>query len=80
MEYIDVRIKNPQQFRKMIRGIPLAGSVNAIDTKNLNLTELFANSNKNQEMEVFKHFLRKLRFEIEASKGKSNTGYQYKTW
>lgn len=70
MEYIDVRIKNPQQFRKMIRGIPLAGSVNAIDTKNLNLTELFANSNKNQEMEVFKHFLRKLRFEIEASKGK----------
>lgn len=70
IEYIDVRIKNPQQFRKMIRGIPLAGSVNAIDTKNLNLTELFANSNKNQEMEVFKHFLRKLRFEIEASKGK----------
>ncbi|HYG18531.1 MAG TPA: hypothetical protein VD816_06360 [Ohtaekwangia sp.] len=69
MEYIDVRIKNPQQFRKMVR-IPLAGSVNGIDTKNLNLTELFANSNKNQEMEVFKHFLRKLRFEIEASKGK----------
>jgi Mrp family chromosome partitioning ATPase len=69
MEYIDVRIKNPQQFRKMVR-IPLAGSVNSIDTKNLNLTELFANSNKNQEMEVFKHFLRKLRFEIEASKGK----------
>jgi succinoglycan biosynthesis transport protein ExoP len=69
MEYIDVRIKNPQQFRKMVR-IPLAGAVNSIDTKNLNLTELFANSNKNQDMEVFKHFLRKLRFEIEASKGK----------
>lgn len=69
MEYIDVRIKNPQQFRKMVR-VPLAGAVNSIDTKNLNLTELFANSNKNQEMEVFKHFLRKLRFEIEASKGK----------
>ncbi len=70
LEYIDVRIKTPQQFKKFVK-IHLSGSVNDIDTKQLNLIELFSSSeNKSQEKEVFKHFLRKLRYEVESSKSK----------
>jgi Mrp family chromosome partitioning ATPase len=68
MEYLDVRIKTPHQFSNFVN-INLSGSVNSINTKDLNLGDLFANKKDNQ-MEVFKHFLRKLRFEVESSKSK----------
>ncbi|MBL7856241.1 MAG: hypothetical protein JNM57_01025 [Cyclobacteriaceae bacterium] len=68
VEYLDVRVKNPQQFKKFIK-IPLIGTINLINSKDLNLAALFSNPSKDHDLEVFKHFLRKLRFEVETSKG-----------
>jgi succinoglycan biosynthesis transport protein ExoP len=66
IELIDLRLKNPAQFKKFVR-IPLAGSINAINAQKLNLDYLFNHQVKNKELESFKHFLRKIRYEVESS-------------
>lgn len=66
--FIDGRIKTSDQFRERV-GLPLASTINTIQAKNLNLNELFL-SKKTRSLEIFKHFLRKLRYEMEESKGK----------
>ena len=70
VELIDLRLKNAVQFRKFV-SIPLAGSVNHINAKKLNLDYLFNNPVKNKELEAFKHFLRKLRFEVESTQAQT---------
>jgi succinoglycan biosynthesis transport protein ExoP len=67
-EYVDSKIKNREQFRRAV-GLDLAGTVNRIRTKNLNLNDLFS-SKKNRDLEQFKNSLRKLRHDIKESKGR----------
>ncbi len=67
IELIDQRLKNQIQYKKFVP-IPLTGSINFINNKKLDLNYLFTHPVKSPEMEVFKHFLRKLRFELESSK------------
>ena len=70
IELIDLKLKNPGQFRKFV-SIELAGSINLINSKKLNLDSLFNNPTKSKELEAFKHFLRKLRFEVEATQSRT---------
>ncbi len=70
IELIDLKLKNPVQFRKFV-ALGLAGSINLINGKKLNLDYLFNNSVKSKELEAFKHFLRKLRFEVEATQART---------
>ena len=62
-EYIDVRIKTPNVFKRQTK-LKLAGYINFIDSKKLDLNHLFAQDEEDQEYETFKRFLRKLRYEI----------------
>jgi succinoglycan biosynthesis transport protein ExoP len=70
IEVLDSSIKTTEQYQRMV-GLPLAGSVIKIDTKKLNFPALFSKKNDNKDLELFKHFLRKIRFEVENSNGKT---------
>ncbi len=67
LEVFDSSIKTPNQFQRLI-DIPLAGSLIKVDVKKLNFTNLFEKKHNSSELEIFKHFLRKIRFEIEQTK------------
>ncbi|GAA5034748.1 hypothetical protein GCM10011506_29170 [Marivirga lumbricoides] len=69
VEVLDSSIKTVDQYQRQV-GLPLAGTLIKIDTKKLNFPSLFAKKHENKDLELFKHFLRKIRFEIENSKGK----------
>ncbi len=69
IEILDGSIKTTEQYQRLV-GLPLAGALIKIDTKKLNFPALFAKKHNNKELELFKHFLRKIRFEIENSGGK----------
>jgi polysaccharide biosynthesis transport protein len=68
IELIDQRLKNPSKF-ETITGLKLLGFINEVAVKNLNLKALYEAKTENGSMEKFKHFLRKIRFEIENSGG-----------
>lgn len=62
LEYIDVRLKTPLNFKRQTK-LDLFGTLNQTQTDNLNLNALFGQI-KNKEQELFKHSLRKLRYEL----------------
>jgi len=62
LEYIDVRLKTPFNFKRQTK-LHLFGTLNHTQTDNLNLNALFGQV-KNKEQEIFKHSLRKLRYEL----------------
>ncbi len=70
VELIDMRLKNAVQFRKFVP-LELAGTINLINSEKLDLEQLFSDKIKSKELEVFKHFLRKLRFEVESTKAQT---------
>ncbi len=63
MEYMDTSIKFPSQF-SALTGLPLLGSLNVLNTNNLDLVSLFNETHKNKSLETYKQLLRKIRFEI----------------
>lgn len=69
LELLDLRLKNPDQFRKFVT-LELAGTLNHINSKRINLEQLFKVQAKDRELDTFKHFLRNLRFAIESSNSK----------
>jgi polysaccharide biosynthesis transport protein len=69
MELIDGSIRNPEKFKRII-GLPLAGSLNRIDNRNFNIRSYFNQQNGNEEMEMFKSLLRKIRHEVESLNAK----------
>ena len=69
IELLDLRLKNPDQFRKFVT-LELAGTLNHINSKRVNLEQLFKVQAKDRELDTFKHFLRNLRFAIESSNSK----------
>jgi len=69
IEMIDSRIKSPARFDRMV-GLKLIGAINYIDTKKFDLNYLFNKTKPIKEHEIFKHFLRKIRYEIGSTKAK----------
>lgn len=69
LELIDVSIRNPEKFKRLV-GLPLVGMINKIDSKNFNIRAYFNQANGNEETEMYKSLLRKLRHEIESTNGK----------
>ena len=63
-------LKTPNQFERTL-DLKLAGPLIKVDIKKLNLAKLFSETVKDKELENFKHFLRKIRFEIENTNAKS---------
>ncbi len=70
IEVLDSSIKTVEQYQRQV-GLPLAGTLIKIDTKKLNFPALFGKKHSDKNLELFKHFLRKIRFEIENSGGKT---------
>lgn len=69
LELIDGSVRTPDKFKSSV-GLPLAGSVNRIDNRNFNIRSYFNQQNGNEETEMFKSLLRKLRHEIESLNAK----------
>jgi uncharacterized protein involved in exopolysaccharide biosynthesis/Mrp family chromosome partitioning ATPase len=69
IEFLDSSIRVPLRLEKLT-GITNVGSVNFLKDKDFNLREVFNDRNSNKEYEMFSHFLRKLRYEIQSSTGK----------
>lgn len=69
LEFVDSRLKNSGYFKRFV-GLDLLGSINQVNLKNLDLKAVFKKKNENEDIETFKHFLRKLRFELESSDDK----------
>ncbi|WP_375579310.1 Wzz/FepE/Etk N-terminal domain-containing protein [Marivirga tractuosa] len=70
LEVIDTSMKTPAQFERL-SDLKLSGSLVKIDTKKLNFINLFAKKQEDDELELFKHFLRKIRYEIENDNAKT---------
>lgn len=51
-------------------GLKNLGSVNVLRSKDFNMREIFSDRTANREYEVFSHFLRKLRYEIQSAEGR----------
>jgi polysaccharide biosynthesis transport protein len=66
IDYVDLSLKTASNLEKQTK-IPVAGTLNTINTSNLDLYDLFHNTHKDEGLEMFKHLLRKLRFELEES-------------
>ena len=69
LELIDGSVRTPAKFKSLV-GLPLAGAINRIDNKNFNIRSYFNQQNGNEETEMFKSLLRKLRHEIESLNSK----------
>src|SRR5258706_4342356 len=69
IEYMDFSIRQASKLER-ITGLKNIGSVNLIKTAGFNLVKTFNNKNVDKESEIFIHFLRKLRYEIQTSKSK----------
>lgn len=69
LELIDLSVKTPDKFKRIVN-LPIAGMLNKVDSKNFNIRTYFNQSSKNEETEMYKSLLRKLRHEVENSQSK----------
>ena len=72
LEFVDVSIKTVPQLEKL-SGIPVLGAINHIDSKKVDLGEVFSNDRNLEnvpEIELYRRLIRKIRYEIEAKKSK----------
>ena len=71
LEYVDVSVKTPSNFKKQT-GINLIGLINKLNLKKANFKNIFLDKvRKNEEEDLFRDLIRKMRFEIENSKAKT---------
>jgi uncharacterized protein involved in exopolysaccharide biosynthesis/Mrp family chromosome partitioning ATPase len=68
-EFMDNSIRVASRLEKFT-GLSAIGTVNLLKEKDFNLREVFNDRSSNKEYEMFSHFLRKLRYEIQSSDGK----------
>lgn len=68
MEFANFTIRNQNRLDSMT-GLKSIGVLNEIETKTLDFKSIFESPKPQKDHEVFAHFLRKLRFEIQSSKG-----------
>ncbi|EMR04640.1 exopolysaccharide transport family protein [Cesiribacter andamanensis] len=66
VDYVDLSLKTAANLEKQTK-IPVAGTLNHINAANLDLYDLFHNTHKDEGLEMFKHLLRKLRYELEET-------------
>ena len=66
---IDPNIRVGTRLEK-VTGLKNLGSVNVLKSKDFNMREIFNDRTANREYEVFSHFLRKLRYELQSSGGR----------
>jgi polysaccharide biosynthesis transport protein len=66
-EYLDVTIKNPVQFQKFTN-LELAGALNSIPEQQRKLEAFYQTGDSDPKLELYKQMLKKLRYEIEASR------------
>ena len=69
-EFMDGSIRIASRLEKFT-GLPNLGSINFLKDKDFNLREVFKDRTANKEYEMFSHFLRKLRYEVQSSGGKT---------
>jgi uncharacterized protein involved in exopolysaccharide biosynthesis/Mrp family chromosome partitioning ATPase len=69
IELMDGSIRTADRFKRMV-GLPLAGVINRIDSRNFNIRTYFNQQNGSEDTEMFKSLLRKFRHEIETMNGK----------
>lgn len=69
VEYLDFSIRIPARLTALT-GLANIGSINLVNAKNFDLHRIFNDANKSKESEVFIHFMRKLRYEVQSSKSK----------
>ncbi len=70
LEVMDNSIKTQAQFKRLT-GLQLSGALVKVDIKKLNYTNLFTKKQEDPDLELFKHFLRKIRYEIENDNAKT---------
>ena len=70
LAFLDTSISVPSQFSR-VTGLPLIGYVNKVKMKNVNLQQLFAETQKKGGLEYFKESIRKIRTAIENSGAKT---------
>ncbi len=66
LEVIDTALRTPEHFKRTVK-IELAEQLIKVDTQALNFATLFESKTNNSELEVFKEFVRKLRYQIEST-------------
>jgi uncharacterized protein involved in exopolysaccharide biosynthesis/Mrp family chromosome partitioning ATPase len=69
LELLDFSIRTPEKFKRIV-GLHMAGTLNKIDSKNFNIRNVFSQTSTNEETEMYKSLLRKLRHEVENMNGK----------
>jgi uncharacterized protein involved in exopolysaccharide biosynthesis/Mrp family chromosome partitioning ATPase len=69
LELMDGAVRTPEKFKRMVN-LPMAGIINAIDSRNFNIRTYFNQQNGSEETEMFKSLLRKFRHEIESLNAK----------
>lgn len=69
IELMDLSIRTHDKFTRIV-GLPLAGMLNKIDSKNFNIRTYFNQPTPSDEVEMYKSLLRKLRHEIENTNSK----------
>ncbi len=68
-EFSNFTIRNASRLESQT-GIRTIGSLNQINMKIFDLKKIFEEKSKDKDLEIFAHFLRKLRFEVQNSKAK----------
>lgn len=66
LEFFDSTLKNSGQFKKIL-GLELAEMLIKVETQTLNFAALFGVKTNNLELEMFKEFVRKLRYQVEST-------------
>jgi polysaccharide biosynthesis transport protein len=70
LTYFDDSLQSPVLFKGMTDGLPLAGAVNQIGLKGLDLKQVFQSNGNARDMNTFRESLRKIRNEILTSPGR----------
>jgi polysaccharide biosynthesis transport protein len=64
LELLDLSIRTFDKFKRIVN-LPLAGTLNKVESKNFNIRHAFSPAGSNEDTEMYKSLLRKLRHEIE---------------
>lgn len=69
LEFLDMTLKTVDHFKRAVK-IDLAEQLIRVNTQSLNFNTLFDSKSNTPELEIFKEFVRKLRFQIESTRSR----------
>lgn len=70
LEFVNVKVDSPSKFKTHVR-LPLLGTLNKVSLNGFDLKAIFSGQDKDENREVYKQLLRKVRFEVESKKARS---------